>query len=274
MSDLSATNLALQDLLSRIETNRLESEQHRLNANVANAGAALTYLFTRGSERRIVRTVGSVAAVGGVLYASSEGSTASNLETQNNFLIDAALSVVETRGVSIFRAESNRDVVRKFLDLALLLGRQVDGAIAKQGKRLKNRSLLWMSSRQLLMNAANVDVVGNKLRLNGIFNRIDRTKTFPDFLGSFHRQISAISTAKLKKEALYAKLTIGTLSVAGIMLANIFPAGAALFWLGIGFWIFDYFFPVFPETRKLKVAVTHLVDGLQQLPPILSLSVS
>ena len=272
--DLGAATSRLEDLLNRIEANSGQAQQHRSNANLANAGAALTYLLTSGSKRRIVRTAGEVVALGGVLYGSSQRNQASNLDAQNNTLIDSGLSVIELDGVSRLRSESNPDMKRRFLELVLRLGGRVDGVIQQQGDRMKNMSLLGRNNQQLAMNALNVDIIRNNFRLNRVYSQLDPTKVFPDYGSEFSRKVSAVDVPKLQKEGLYSKLIIGACVVLGILLASATPYAAILAFIGVGFWGLNHFFPVFPETRKLKAALCGLVSGLQNQPPVHSLSVT
>jgi hypothetical protein len=72
---------------------------------------------------------------------------------------------------------------------------------------------------------------------------------------------------------LYAKLIIGVCVVLGILLASAIPYAAILAFIGVGFWGLNHFAPVFPETRKLKEALCGLVGGLQNQPPVRTLSV-
>jgi hypothetical protein len=271
--DLGAATFRLEDLLNRIEANSAQAQQHRSNANLANAGAAITYLLTSGSRRRTVRTAGDVVALGGVLYGSSQRNQASNLDAQNNTLIDSGLSVIELEGVSRLRSEGRADVKRRFLELVLRLGGQVDEVIKGQGNRMKNMSLLGKGNQQLLMNAVNVDIIRNKLRLNRIYSQIDHTRVFPDYGSEFSRRVSGIYATKVQKEGLYAKLIIGVCVVLGILLASAIPYAAILAFIGVGFWGLNHFAPVFPETRKLKEALCGLVGGLQNQPPVRTLSV-
>ncbi|MEI7728107.1 MAG: hypothetical protein WCO56_00935 [Verrucomicrobiota bacterium] len=272
--NLASTIFTLQDILNRIEANSGQAQQHRSNATLANAGAAITYLLTSGSKRRTVRTVGGIAALGGVLYGSSQSNQAANLDAQNNTLMDSGLSVIELEGLSNLRSETNPDAVHRFLELVLRLGAQVDDVIKRQGSRMKNMSLLGRSKQQLLLDALHIDIIANKLRLHRIYNQIDRTKTFPDYAGEFTRKVSGINAAKLQKEGLYARIIIGVLVVLGIILTNASPAAAALLLVGLGFWGFNHFFPVFPETKKLRNALNTLIDGLQNQPTIHSLTVT
>jgi len=272
--DLGAATFRLEDLLNRIEANSGQAQQHRSNANLANAGAAITYLLTSGSKRRTVRTAGEVVALGGVLYGGSQRNQASNLDAQNNTLIDSGLSVIELEGVSRLRSDSNSDVKRRFLELVLRLGGRVDDVIKQQGDRMKNMSLLGKSNQQLLLNAVNVDIIRNKFRLNRIYSQIDRAKVFPDYGSEFSRKVSAVDVPKLQKEGLYSKLIIGVCVVLGILLASATPYAAILAFIGVGFWGLNHFFPVFPETKKLKEALCALVGGLQNQPPTHTLSVT
>lgn len=266
--NMAATSFSLQDLLNRIEANRAQAQQYKTNANLANAGAAITYLLTSGSKRRTVRTAGDVIAVGGVLYGSNQRNQAYNLEAQNNTLIDSGLSIVELEGVPKLGSEINPDAKNRFLELVLRLGNQVDDVIKRQGNRLKNMSLLGKSNQQLLLNAVNIDIIRNKLRLNRIYSQIDRTMVFPDYKGEFSRGVSGIDATKLQKEGLYAKLIIGICVILGILLVSATPYAAILACIGVGFLGLNHFVPVFPETRKLKEALCGLVGGLQNRPPI------
>jgi len=272
--DLAEAISGLQDLLTRIEINSLQSQQHRTNATLANTGAALTYLLTSGSKRKTVRTVGQVVALGGVLYGSSQSNHASNLDAQNNLLIDSGLSVIELQGLPQLRLESNPDAVRRFLELVPRLGVQVDVVIKSQGNRLKNKSLLGKTNQQLLLNALHIDIVNNKLRLNQIVSQIDRTKTFPDVSGTFTSQISTIVATKLRMEGIYTRIIIGVLVVLGIALANINPSGTWIFLAGIGFWGINHFFPFFPQSRKLRNAINSLVEALQNQSTVQNLIVT
>ena len=168
-------------------------------------------------------------------------------------------------GLSRLRSETNPDVIRRFLELVLRLGRQVDDLAKRYGNRLKNKSLLGIGNQQMLLQAANIDIIRNKFRLNRIFSQVDRTKVFPDLNTDFSHQVSAINVAKLEKEGLISKIIIG----ASVGIGLIFPL---VLLLGLGFWGFNHFFPVFPETRKLKNALNALIGGLQNQPIVQTLS--
>ena len=272
--DLGAATVRLEDIMNRIEANSAQAQQRRYNANLANAGAAITYLLTTGSRRRIVRTAGEVVALGGVLYGSSQRNHAANLDSENNRLIDSGLSVIELEGLSSLRSGGRPDVKRRFLELVLRLGGQIDDVIKRQGDRMKNMSLLGKSNQQLLLNAVNVDIIRNKLRLNRVYSQIDRTKVFPDYSSEFSRRVSGIDATRVQKEGLYSILIIGACVAVGVLLASAIPFAAVLVFIGAGFWGVNHFAPVFPETRKLKNALCALVGGMQSHPAVRTLSVT
>ena len=164
------------------------------------------------------------------------------------------------------------DAKRRFLELVLRLGIQVDAVIKRQGNRMKNMSLLGKHNQQLLLNAVNGDSVRNRLRLNRIYGQIDRTKVFPDYRSEFSRGVSGIAATKLQKEGLYSKLIIGACIVLGFLLAGASPFAVVLVFIGAGFWGVNHFAPVFLETRKLKNALCALVDGMQSQPGVYPLS--
>ena len=273
MADLTTATFSLQEILNRIEANRGQAMQHRSNANLANAGSVLAYLLTSGSKNRTVRTVGGVAALGGVLYGSSQRNQAANFDAQNSLLFDSGLSRIELDGLLRLRTETNPDVKRKFLELVLRISSLVNEELKRNGSKIKNKSLLWRKNQDLLMLAGSIDIIRNKLRLNRVFSQIDRTKVFPDYNGVFNRQVSAIDVKTLRKEGLYSKIFIGSCIVLGLILANKNSSAVILLLLGIGFWAVNHFFPLFPETRKLKNALKNLVNGLQNQPPIQNLQI-
>jgi hypothetical protein len=272
MTTLSNATQALQEMLQRIDSNSHEAQQHRTNSVLANIGAVLAYLLTRDARSRTVRIVGDVAAVGGILYANSQHNKVSILDYRNNLQIDSALSIIETQGLPNLRTEYNRDVIRRFFELSSGVGVHVDQVMKSQGNRLKNRSLLGKKGQQLLLNAPYVDIVRNKIRWNRIMCQIDTTKCFPDPVGEFISKVSGISVPKLQKEGLYSKIIIGTLVILGLLLVGVDSSAAFLFWAGLGFWGGNHFFPIFPQTRKLRYAVTNLIDQLQHQPPVSTLT--
>lgn len=274
MGDLANICFSLQEILNGIEANTNQARQHRLNANLANAGAALAYLLTRSSKNRTVRTVGGVTALGGILYGSHQRGQAVNLDGQNIQLIDSGLSVIELEGLSRLRAEPSPDVRRRFLELVPQLGEQVDDVIKRRGNEVKNKSLIGRKNQALLLQAGGINVIRNKLRLIWIYSQIDRKKIFPNYYGVFAGQVSTVDVVKLQKEGFYAKIIIGVSIVLGILLANIPPSAVILVGGGLGFWAINHFHPFFPETKKLKDAVNKLVSGLQTEPPIQTLRIT
>lgn len=269
--DLAGANVTLQNFLHQIEANAVQAQQHRSNAALANAGAAVTYLLTRGSKRETVRTIGNLAAIGGLVYGTSQSHRATALESQNNTLITSSLRAIQIEGLPRLPSATSSAAKHEFLALVLRLGSQVDQAIQTQGNRLKNMSLLGRKNQDLAVNALQVDIIANKLHLHQIYSEIDHTKTFPNYADEFSRQVSSVDAAKLPREGLYAKLIIWGCIILGVILANVHPAGAIILAVGLGFWGINHIFPIFPETRKLKQAIISLIDKLQNTPPTLTL---
>jgi hypothetical protein len=238
-------------------------KQLQSTANMVLGGAAVVSLLTIFSRSKSLRFAGSALGIGGSIYAGHQMGKVRSLEFQNNQLIDAALAEIEVHGLSRLKCEPNPDAVRRFLELVLRLGAQATEVINTQGNRLKKKSLLSIKNRNFLLNLQNVSVIRNVIRLNSIIAQIDKTKKHHDAESCFKRVISVIDKNKLAKEARWAKLVIGSLVVIGILAANIFSTAAILFWFGIGFWVVNYFYPVFSESRKLKHAVNDFINSLQ-----------
>ena len=83
-----------EPILVEIELNSVQINQHNTNANMANTGAALSYLFTSNSKNSTVRTLGQVATIGGIVYGSSQKSQANSIERNNIILISQILNIV------------------------------------------------------------------------------------------------------------------------------------------------------------------------------------
>lgn len=274
MTILSTVNTRLDDMLRTLEANRAAADQHRHHSNLATVGSFAALLLTSGSKSRTVRTVGTVAAAGGMLYGASQATKAATLESQNMGIMDSCLGTIESEGLRAVRSDPLQDARRRFVELALRLGQHVDAALERHGSRLKGMSMLRKRNRQMMLQAPQVDIVRNKLRMNRIIVGIDRTKSFPDHEGEFRRSVGCINVARLDREALWSVAIIAGAIVLGIVLGQVGQVGAMFFLIAIGFWGWNHWFPVFPQMRALKASVDRLVEGLSGQPVVSSLLLS
>lgn len=263
MSDLTTTIYSLQHNIERIEVNAEQMKQLQTTANSVLGGAAVVSLLTIFSRSKILRLAGTAASIGGSIYAGHQMGKIRSLEMQNNQLIDTALAEIELHGLLRVKHEPNSDAVRRFLELVLRLGAQTTEVINIQGNRLKKKSLLSLNNQNFLLNLNNVNIIRNTLRLNSIISKVDKTIKHHDVESEFKRAVSVIDKNELAKEARRVKIVIGSLIFIGILAANIFATAAILFWFGIGFWVYNNFYPVFSESRKLKHAVNNFITSLQ-----------
>lgn len=271
MTNLSSTNMRLDDMLRALEANQAVADQHRNHAKLATIGSAAALLLTSGSKSSTVRTVGTVAAAGGMLYGASQANKAATLESQNMGIMDSCLGTVEAEGLRAVRSDPMQDSRRRFVELVLRLGQHVDAALERHGPQLKGRSMLRKRNRQMMLQAPQVDIVRNKLRMNRIITSLDRTKAFADHEGEFRRSVGRINVARLEQEALWSLAIMGVAVVSGIALGQVGELGSICLLAGLAFWGINHWFPVFPQMRALKASVDGLLDGLSGQPAVNSL---
>ena len=272
MSSLTSTIISLQDILGRIQSNNTQSQQYKNNAAMAGAGAAAAILLTSGSKKQSVRTIGNLAALGGVLYGNNQSNKAALLDAQNIQLISGALGIVESQGVQhVQRRSDPTNTVCQFVEVLLRLGLQVDGMLKRNAGRIKNRGILTNANQELLLNAECVDIVQNKLRLNRIITQIDRKINIKDYAAEFKQDILGIDRGLLRKQSIYTIAVIWALLISGILLGNVHQSAVAIFLAGLVLYAVNSFFPLFSEPRKLRKASNRLINGLTAQPSVLTL---
>jgi hypothetical protein len=251
-----------EPILVEIELNAVQINQHNSNANLANTGAALSYLFTSNSKNNTVKTLGQVATIGGLVYGSSQKSQANSIERNNIILISQILNIVESEGISNIRQERDTNNIRRFIELNLKTGKYLDQIVVKNTSRFKSKGRLGKKNINLLTNANNIDVFNHKLRLNKIYNQLDPTKRIETIEQEFLNNITPLSIDKIIKEGLYTRVIILLLIIIGFLTNQSFNYSSWLIIGGLLFWGINHYFPFFPETKKLKTAVDDFVNKI------------
>ena len=245
----------LEPKLVEIELNSVQINQHKSNANMANTGAALAYLFTNNSKNSTVRTVGQVATIGGLVYGGSQRSQAASIEGKNIILISQILDIVERDGINNIRQESDTNNIRRFIELNLKTGKHLDLIVMAYLSKIKSKGRLGKKNINLLIYANNIDVFSYKIRLNKIYKSLEPNKQIPQIEQDFINDTRLINIEKITKEGLYTRLIIFSFLLIGFVTVQSYNYGS---WFIIGaliFWGINHYFPVFTETKKLKISV-------------------
>jgi hypothetical protein len=245
----------LEPILVEIELNTVQINQHKSNANIANTGAALAYLFTNNSKNGTVRTVGQVASIGGLVYGNSQKNLAASIVDKNILLISQILEVVERDGINNIRQESDTNYVRRFIELNLKTGKHLDKIVLDYLSTIKSKGRLGNKNIVLLIHANNIDVFSYKIRLNKIYKGLEPSKQIPTIEEDFINDTRLLNIEKLTKEGLNSRIIIFSFLLLGLVSIQSFKYGAWFILGGLSFWGINHFFPVFPETKKLKKAV-------------------
>jgi len=263
----------LEPILTGIEMNSVQADVHGSNARTANTIAALSYLFTSNSKNSTTRTIGQVAAVGGLVYGNSQRNQENAYQQKNTILIGQAINLIEREGIVIIRQERNVDVIRQFIDLNLKLGHQLDMILGRYISSLSFKGHLGKPNIQLLFNLNNIDLISYKLRLNKIFQLLDSGKQIGNLEQDFIQSRQYLNVDKIIREGLIARGIILGLVIGGLVLIQRDgQSGVYIFLCGLLFWLANQFFPLFPETRKLRGVVRSFIGNIKGTLGIRSIS--
>lgn len=258
--------MSLQVFLLKVEPSIIEIENYaneistyRNIASIANTAALVTYIFTSDSKNKSVKTIGQVASIGGWIYGYSQNSKAFNLKQKNINLVKFVLDQYEQEGMKLVRSEYDSNRLKKFLELILRANRYSDSLLVSNLSKIKSKGCLGEKNQKLLMNLLNIEIFNQKLRFLNMFQKIDTLKRFPMIEKNFMKNISLIDPLKLKQEGLFARTIIFTLILLGIILGKYTQFAGFITLAGIIFWAVNHFFPLFRETRKLKLAIQNLI---------------
>jgi len=245
----------LETCVIEIESQLIQIDNHNSNANMASAGSAAAYFLTSDSKNKMVKTIGQVAAIGGMMYSANQRSKANSLESIATLNIGKAINLLERDCKPYIRNEKNIDTIRTFLEMTLRLGASIDVILKKTINKLKWTGHLGQKNQSVLLNVYQIDIINKKLKHNNTLNFIDHNIRLIDPSVKFSNQTNSIDKEKMKKEGLWIRLIIFSLIIIGGILANQNDAGQYFIFAGLGLWAFNHFFPIFPETKKLRTAV-------------------
>lgn len=262
----------LESCVIEIESQLIQVANHNSNANMASAGSIAAYLLTNDSKNKTVRTVGQVAAIGGMIFSANQRSKANSMESLALLNIGKAISIIERDCKPYIRNERNVDSIRNFLELLLRCGKSIDVIFKKTSNKLKWTGHLGKKNQEVLINVNQIDIINKKLRYNETLNFIDRQIRVNDPCVKFIAATSSIDKEKLKKEGLWVRIIILSLFITGAILANQNNIGQYFIITAFAIWALNHFFPFFPETKKLRAAVSDFNSELQNTIGIRSIT--
>lgn len=271
MKILSVLN-RLEPYIDTLEENKLKINGHKSNARIANTGAALAYLFTNNSENSTVKTFGRIATVGGLAYGYSEQNNATNITSSNINIISKIIEIVESEGINFVRQENDANLLKRFIVLNLKTGKHLDELVLENISRIKNKGRLGKKNIDLLLNLNYYDVFNYKLRLNSIYKKLDTAKLIQDIEEKYSIEKQEINVDKLLKEGLYSRIIIITFIVLGLLPYQSNNLNKILIIIGLLFWLINHYFPLFPQTKKLKIAVDNFTNNINSTCGIISIN--
>lgn len=269
---LSVSINQLESFVIEIESQLIRVDSHNSNANMASAGSIAAYLLTNDSKNKTVKTIGQLAAVGGMIFSANQRSKANSLESLAILNIGKAINLIESDCKPYIRNERNIDSIKSFLKLLLRFGACIDVIFKKTSNKLKWTGHLGKKNQELLLNVNQIDIINKKLRYNETLNFIDRQISVNDPGVKFISATNLIDKEKLKKEGLWIRVTIILLIITGVLLTNQNNIGPYLIIGAIALWAFNHFFPIFPETKKLRTAVSDFNSELHNTIGIRSIT--
>ena len=253
----------VQSILVDIETNTTQMNQHRSNARIANTGAALAYLLTSNSKNSTVRTVGQVASIGGVIYGNSQSNQATSIEQKIIIYLSQIISIIELEGLQNIRQERDVNVITNFLRLNLQTGKYLDSIVDTYISRFRSKGHLGKNNITLLFNASNIDVFNYKLRMNKVYASLDASKRITHIESEFKNNVSYVSMDKVIREGMLARIIIIASVIIGFIGAQYVQNAYLLTVAGLLFWGINHYFPLFPETKKLRNVVGTFLGDLK-----------
>lgn len=269
---LSISINQLESCVIEIESQLIQVDNHNSNANMASAGSIAAYFLTNDSKNKTVRTVGQVAAVGGMIFSANQRSKANSIESLALLNIGKAINLIERDCKPHIRNERNIDSIKSFLELLLRCGASIDVIFKKTSNKLKWTGHLGKKNQEVLLNVNQIDIIYKKLRYNETLNFIDRQIGVNDPSVKFISATRLIDKEKMKKEGLWIRVAIILLIITGALLTNQNNIGQYFFIAAIALWAFNHFFPIFPETKKLRIAVSNFNAELQNTIGIRSIT--
>jgi len=254
----------LETCVIEIESQLIQIDNHNSNANMASAGSAAAYFLTNDSKNKMVKTIGQVAAIGGMMYSANQRSKANSLESIATLNIGKAINLIERDCKPYIRNEKNIDTIRTFLEMTLRLGASIDVIIKKTINKIKWTGHLGQKNQSVLLNVYQMDIINKKIKHNNTLNFIDHNIRLIDPSVKFINETNSIDKEKMKKEGLWIRLIVFSLIIIGGILANKNDVGQYFIFAGLGLWAFNHFFPIFPETKKLRTAVKTFNNELSE----------
>lgn len=244
----------LSDIIQTIEGKNLEMNRYNSNATISNIGAAATYFLTNNSKNQTTRTIGQVAAVGGLIYGSNQKNKASEIKSTIYNLLKQAIEKIDNLPFDSFLREANPETKRFFLQKTLTISSYFDKYVEEYASSLKTSSALRPNKQNILMTLNNQEVLYFKIKLLGFLNKIDHSIFDAQHLHFYQRDLAFINKEKLKNEGYLILGSIVFLNVIGFVLILNSTDYSGFYFLisALILYLVHTFYPFLIQTKKLK----------------------
>jgi hypothetical protein len=144
----------------------------------------------------------------------------------------------------------------------LKTGKHLDLIVIAYLSKIKSKGRLGKKNINLLIHANDIDVFKLKIRLNRIYNILEPNKQIQPIEQVFINEKRSINIEMLNKEGLYSRIIIIMLLLIGFVSVQSYNWGIWFIISSLMFWGVNHYFPFFPETRKLKLAIDRLAHNI------------
>lgn len=244
----------LTNIINQIENNNVEISSHDSNARIARTGAAAAYLLTNNSKNQTTKTLGQVAAVGGLVYGSNQKNKSNELKNKNLQSISNAINIISNNSLNLFQSEINIENKRNFLNKVLSISSYLDIYVLNYCNTIKSKNIIFSNGQNLLMSLENQEIFFLKLKLNTFLNRIDNSICKNNFINQHIQSNRSIDKNKLKNEGIIILACIITCLLIGFIISQNSQSlfGAFLIVAAPIIYLIHTFFPFLEESKKLK----------------------
>lgn len=264
----------LDNIINQIENNNVEISSHDSNARVARTGAAAAYLLTNNSKNQTTRTLGQVAAVGGLVYGNNQKNKSNELKNKNLQSISNAVNLISNNSLNSFQSENNIQNKRNFLSKVLSISSYLDSYVLNYCNSIRSKNIIFLNGQNLLMSLENHEIFFLKLKLNTFLNRIDSSICKNNFINQYIQSNRTIDKNKLKNEGIIiSAIIIACFLIGFIILQNSQSSfGTFLILAAPIIYLIHTFFPFLKESKKLKTNSKYFTSEIAKTTSITNIN--
>lgn len=260
----------LDDIINQIQNNNVEISSFDSNAKSAMTGAAAAYLLTNNSKNQTTRTLGQLAAVGGVVYGSNQRNKSNELKYKNLQLLSNSIQIMNNNSLTSFQSETNFQTKHNFLLKLMAISNYLDSYVLNYCNSIKSKNIIFSNGQNLLMSLEIHEIFYLKIKLNAFINRIDSSICKNSFVHNYTQLNRSIDANKLKSEGIIIMTIIILCLLAGIAIiqnSNI-STGTFLLLMAPIIYFIHTFFPFLKESKKLKSNSKYFINEITKTTSI------